>query len=65
MSVDFEAANQLARGFWLQHFQPICHSLLRKVDERILWGRPTRRRIGSGGIPIRPRRIIHPGYLEV
>ncbi len=40
MSVDFEAANQLARGFWLRNFQPICHSLLRKVDERILWARP-------------------------
>ena len=39
MSVDFEAANQLARGFWLRHFSPVCHSLLRKVDERILWGR--------------------------
>jgi len=40
VSVDFEAANQLACGFWLQHFHPVCHSLLRKVDERILWARP-------------------------
>ena len=39
ISVDFEAANQHARGFWMGHFAPICHSLLRKVDERILWGR--------------------------
>ncbi len=39
ISVDFEASNPLARGFWLRHFQPVCYSLLRKVDERILWGR--------------------------
>jgi len=33
--VDFESANFTARGFWETHFQPICHSVIRRVDERI------------------------------
>lgn len=33
--VDFEAANLAAKGFWLRHFQPICHSVIRRIDERI------------------------------
>jgi GNAT superfamily N-acetyltransferase len=32
--VDFESANLPARGFWETHFQPICHSAVRKVDDR-------------------------------
>lgn len=40
VSVDFEAANTPGRCFWLKHFAPVCHSLVRKVDERILWARP-------------------------
>lgn len=35
MSVDFESANILGRRFWLKHFQPVCYSLTRHVDERI------------------------------
>ncbi len=34
-SVDFESANLHARGFWEHHFQPICHSAIRRVDERM------------------------------
>jgi hypothetical protein len=33
--VDFEAANLVAKGFWLKHFRPICHSVIRRLDERI------------------------------
>lgn len=33
--VDFEAANLVAKRFWLRHFQPICHSVMRRIDERI------------------------------
>jgi GNAT superfamily N-acetyltransferase len=35
-SVDFEAQNILGSRFWLRHFQPVCHSLIRRVDERIV-----------------------------
>jgi GNAT superfamily N-acetyltransferase len=34
-AVDFESANLLARRFWLGHFQPICYSVVRKVDDRM------------------------------
>ena len=33
--VDFESANLPARGFWESQFQPICHSVVRKVDDRM------------------------------
>jgi GNAT superfamily N-acetyltransferase len=33
--VDFEAANLVAKGFWLRHFRPICYSVIRRIDERI------------------------------
>ena len=33
--VDFEAANLVAKRFWLRHFRPICHSVIRRIDERI------------------------------
>jgi len=32
--VDFEAANLIAKAFWLRHFRPICHSVIRRVDEQ-------------------------------
>ena len=32
---DFESANVVARRFWTRHFQPICHSAMRKVDDRM------------------------------
>jgi len=35
-SVDFEATNSEACGFWLKHFQPVCRSMVRRLDERIL-----------------------------
>jgi len=34
-AVDFEPQNIPAARFWLRHFQPICYSLIRHVDERI------------------------------
>ncbi len=37
-SVDFEAANHESCRFWLRHFQPVCVSMLRRLDERILQG---------------------------
>lgn len=33
--VDFEAANLVAKGFWLRHFRPMCYSVIRRIDERI------------------------------
>jgi len=36
-SVDFESQNMLGSRFWLRHFQPICYSLIRRLDERIAW----------------------------
>ncbi len=38
MSVDFEAANFLARDFWLRTFQPVCLSYARHVDDRLMPG---------------------------
>jgi GNAT superfamily N-acetyltransferase len=35
-SVDFEATNPEACQFWLRHFQPVCRSMIRRFDERIL-----------------------------
>jgi GNAT superfamily N-acetyltransferase len=35
-SVDFEATNPEACGFWLKHFRPVCRSMVRRLDERIL-----------------------------
>jgi GNAT superfamily N-acetyltransferase len=34
-SVDFEAMNVPAARFWLRHFQPVCVSLYRHVNEQI------------------------------
>jgi GNAT superfamily N-acetyltransferase len=33
-AVDFEPQNIPAARFWLRHFQPVCYSLIRHVDER-------------------------------
>ncbi|MDD4307626.1 MAG: GNAT family N-acetyltransferase [Thermoplasmata archaeon] len=35
-SVDFEATNPEACHLWLKHFQPVCRSMVRRLDERIL-----------------------------
>jgi GNAT superfamily N-acetyltransferase len=34
-AVDFEPQNIPAARFWLRHFQPVCYSLIRQVDERV------------------------------
>ncbi len=33
-SVDFESQNIPAAAFWRRHFQPVCYSVIRNVDER-------------------------------
>lgn len=33
-AVDFEPMNPLAARFWLRHFEPVCYTLIRHVDER-------------------------------
>jgi GNAT superfamily N-acetyltransferase len=33
-AVDFEPMNPLAARFWLRHFEPVCYTLMRQVDER-------------------------------
>jgi len=35
-AVDFEPANIPGTRFWLRHFHPICYSLIRHVDEKIV-----------------------------
>ena len=35
-SVEFEATNVEACRFWLKHFEPVCRSMVRRLDERIL-----------------------------
>jgi GNAT superfamily N-acetyltransferase len=42
ISVDFETQNIDGARFWLRHFQPASYSLLRQVDERILWAHADR-----------------------
>ena len=34
-AVDFEPMNSLAARFWLRYFEPVCYSLMRRIDERI------------------------------
>lgn len=34
-AVDFESANILSRYFWMKHFEPVCYSSIRFVDERV------------------------------
>jgi GNAT superfamily N-acetyltransferase len=33
-AVDFEPMNPLASRFWLRHFEPVCYTLVRPVDEQ-------------------------------
>ena len=37
-AVDFESANPTASRYWPRHFTPVCHSLIRRLDERIAPG---------------------------
>ena len=41
-AVDFESANLPASRFWMHHFQPVCFSLVRHVDERLAWANERR-----------------------
>ena len=41
-SVDFESANLPGSRFWLRHFEPVCHSLMRRVDPRLAWANARR-----------------------
>ncbi len=34
-AVDFESQNVSGVRFWMKHFQPICYSLIRQIDERV------------------------------
>lgn len=34
-AVVFESQNSSGRNFWLKYFNPVCFSLVRKVDDRI------------------------------
>ncbi|QVK18607.1 GNAT family N-acetyltransferase [Mycoplasmatota bacterium] len=36
VAVDFESTNFKARRFWLKHFDIVCYSLIRYIDDRIL-----------------------------
>ncbi|MCX7772616.1 MAG: GNAT family N-acetyltransferase [Clostridia bacterium] len=40
-SVDFEAMNQQACGFWLKYFKPVCMAMVRRLDSRVLEWRST------------------------
>lgn len=46
-SVDFESQNIYGSRFWHRHFQPVAHSLLRRIDERVGWAGEHREREGS------------------
>jgi GNAT superfamily N-acetyltransferase len=41
-AVDFEPMNILSGRFWMRHFQPICYTLVRHVDERVAWAHEKR-----------------------
>lgn len=36
LGVDFESFNPTARGFWLKYFTAYTHSVVRRIDERIM-----------------------------
>ena len=40
-AVSFEPMNILGTNFWLKHFQPVCYSVVRFIDQRILSNRDT------------------------
>lgn len=41
-AVDFESANIPGSRFWLANFQPVCYSLVRRLDGRIAWAHENR-----------------------
>lgn len=36
LGVDFESLNPTAYGFWLKYFDAYTHSVVRRIDEKIL-----------------------------
>jgi GNAT superfamily N-acetyltransferase len=46
-AVDFESQNIPAVRFWLRHFEPVCYSLIRHVDERVA---STHEKPGAAGV---------------
>jgi GNAT superfamily N-acetyltransferase len=36
LGVDFESINPTAYGFWMKYFTPYTHSVVRRIDEKIL-----------------------------
>jgi GNAT superfamily N-acetyltransferase len=36
VAVDFESMNILATRFWMKWFEPVCYSLIRSIDERVV-----------------------------
>jgi len=36
IAVDFEPQNIHGSRFWGRHFEPVCHSVIRRVDERVV-----------------------------
>jgi ribosomal protein S18 acetylase RimI-like enzyme len=41
-SVDFESANLVGSAFWLRQFEPVTHSVVRRVDSRLAWANAQR-----------------------
>ncbi len=41
-AVDFDPQNISGARLWLRHFQPVCYSLIRHVDERVAWAHEKR-----------------------
>ena len=44
LSVDFESINTLGSRFWLKYFKPVCYSVIRTLDDRVLWAHKDRKR---------------------
>lgn len=42
-AVVFESQNINGSDFWLKYFEPVCYSLVRKVDDRITWANKNRK----------------------
>jgi GNAT superfamily N-acetyltransferase len=41
-AVVFESQNINGSDFWLRYFEPVCYSLVRKIDDRITWANKKR-----------------------
>ena len=47
LSVDFESFNTLGSRFWLKYFKPVCYSVIRTLDDRVLWAHKDRKRVSA------------------